>query len=132
MMWWNMGFPVYNEQMKKLIITCALAILLAVVGCGGASNDTTAPVNIATATPIFSEGEVKALVQQWIIKTCNKDSFVYALMQLDKFHRVYIGDNSWKVGIKNKDTGIVVENFTVYEKSGLVKYNVVSAEKEMC
>ena len=139
-----MKYLVCNNQMKNLIVTCALATLLAVVGCGGASSDipkyiaTPTPIDIATATPIFSEGEILALVQQWVMSTCSRGSLVDEMMSENRFSGEYLGDNSWRVGVRHTKDNFT-EYFTVYEQSRLVEYLVqnssgrkTSFDKSVC
>ena len=122
---------VYNNHMKKIIFTCALATLLTVVGCGGGSSDVTKdiatptdiPKDIATPTPIYSEDEILAMVQEWITSTCISGTLVHEMMSENQFSGEYAGDNSWSVGVrlvKDNWTGYS-EYFTVDEQSKLVK-----------
>ena len=117
--------------MKIIIVACALATLLTVVGCGAASSDvpkdiatpTDIPKDISTLTPIYSEDEILAMVQEWVMSTCISGTLVHKMMSENQFSGEYSGDNSWSVGVrlvKDNWTGYS-EYFTVDEQSKLVK-----------
>ena len=121
--------------MKIIIVACALATLLTVVGCGAASSDvpkdiatpTDIPKDISTLTPIYSEDEILAMVQEWVMNTCISGSLVHKMMSENQFSGEYSGDNSWSVGVllvKDNWTGFS-EYFTVDEQSKLVGFYYV-------
>ena len=121
--------------MKIIIVACALATLLTVVGCGAASSDvpkdiatpTDIPKDISTLTPIYSEDEILAMVQEWVMNTCISGSLVHKMMSENQFSGEYSGDNSWSVGVilvKDNWTGFA-EYFTVDEQSRLVEFHYV-------
>ena len=121
--------------MKIIIVACALATLLTVVGCGAASSDvpkdiatpTDIPKDISTLTPIYSEDEILAMVQEWVMSTCISGTLEHGMQSENQFSGEYSGDNSWSVGVilvKDNWTGFA-EYFTVDEQSRLVEFHYV-------